>query len=75
MTSKIVAGKSPKELQQVWTLYEKEFSKLHIFGKKPMKASPNSLADLVVSIDRLHRAPAGTVVYQPLDKKRVHIDN
>ena len=31
MTSKTVAGKSPKELQQVQTLYEKEFSKLHIF--------------------------------------------
>ena len=71
MMSKTMAGKSPKELQQVWTLYEKEFSKLHIFGKKPMKASPNSSANLVVSIDCLHRALAGTVVYQPLDRKRV----
>ena len=38
MTSRTVVGKSPKELQQIRMLYEKGFSKLHIFGKKPMKA-------------------------------------
>ena len=71
MTSKMVVGKSAKELQLVRSLYEKEFSKLYIFGKKPMKVFPNNSADLVVDINRLHRAPAESVIYRPLDKKRV----
>ena len=69
LTSKTVVGKFAKELQLVRALY-KEFSKLHIFGKKPiMKVSPNNLADLVVDINRLHQASTKSVVYQPLDKK------
>ena len=37
ITSKIVAGKTPKEQQQVRALYEKEFTKLLIIGKRPIK--------------------------------------
>lgn len=72
MTSKTVAGKSAKELQQVRALYEKEFTKLHIFGKRPIKKSERSQDDLLVDIDKLHRAPAGSIVYRNLELKRVN---
>lgn len=65
-----VAKYSPKDLQQVKELYEKEFGGLHIFGRRPYKVD-NDGPDMIVDISHLHRAPDGVVVYRPLDQHRV----